>query len=596
MANYNVDIAVAVSNLNALQRFKRDLISLQRAVEDFNSKKLEANSKAEEQAALKLARKKRDLNTKIVQNLANANLKSLENLAKKELELEDKIFKDKLQSIKDLQKAEEKATRDQIKQDDKEFKNRLKNRLAFNKEVEKSTELAVKGLQKVNEGAKKLDDLQTQKEIKNDQIVFDAKLEKFKQETRIIMQDIKRRSKFDLDDFNDRLREKVRLRKAAERKAARGDSGTGTGGRRGPDRLNAALTAGAFPLLFGGGPGTALGGALGGAITGQLFGGLTVVGQVLGGAVDAFVAKTSQLGQALNPLTADLEALIAASGNVNSNTSLLIKELEAADLSAAALMVATEELAILVGRDGVDALNEFGSDTVQLGNEFNKAMSIMAAGVATVANAAGILKNVADGLERITLRQQINRLIGGNTQVGERLRSTLRESPGQFSRFRGTQITEETFEMMRKINREEQDRVNQTARGLALSSDANAIERAQFDLKKKGLDFTSKEFVEGKKQIALMEYRKELDQINLTLSNELLGGKDAELAKDRARVAEEKALLKLNTTNFDIDQQAAKAIEAQTKKQEAADKRAAADAKRLANAAKRTADERARLI
>ena len=86
---------------------------------------------------------------------------------------------------------------------------------------------------------------------------------------------------------------------------------------------------------------------------------------MLGGAVDAFVAKTSQLGQALNPLTADLEALIAASGNVN-NTSLLIKELEAADLSAAALMVATEELAILVGRDGVDALNEFGSDTVQL--------------------------------------------------------------------------------------------------------------------------------------------------------------------------------------------------------------------------------------
>ena len=52
-------------------------------------------------------------------------------------------------------------------------------------------------------------------------------------------------------------------------------------------------------------------------------------------------------------------------------------------------------------------------------------MSIMAAGVATVANAAGILKNVADGLERITLRQQINRLIGGNTKVGERLRNSV---------------------------------------------------------------------------------------------------------------------------------------------------------------------------
>ena len=591
MANYNVDIAVAVRNLDALKAFKRELTSVQRAVDDFNNKGLSV----EERKLKDIARKREDASLKALQRVAAADLKSLEGLAKKELELEEKVFKDKLQSIKDLQRAEEKATKQQIKDDDKVFKNRLEARAKFDKKVEASAKSMIDGVRKVNEGAKQLDDLQTQREIKNDKIVFDARLDKFKQETRIMMQDIKRRNKFEIDDFNDRLRERVRLRRAADRKASRGASGTG--GKKGPDFVNAALTAGAFPLLFGGGPGTAIGGALGGALTGQMFGGLTVVGQVFGGAVDAFVAKTSQLGQALNPLTADLEALIAASGNVNSNTSLLIKELEAADLSAAALMVATEELAILVGRDGVDALNEFGSDTVELGNEFNKAMSIMAAGVATVANAAGVLKGVADGLERITLRQQIKRLIGGNTKTGERLRSTLRtDGPGQFSRFRGSQITEETLEMMRKINREEQDRVNQTARGLALSSDANAIEKAQFNLKKKGLDFTSKEFVEGKKQIALMEYRKELDQINLTLSNELLGGKDAELAKDRARVAEEKALLKLNTTNFDIDQQAAKAIEAQTKKQEAADKRAAADTKRLADAAKRTADERARQV
>ena len=587
MANYNVDIAVAVKNLNALQRFKRDLISLQRAVEDFNDKKLEAGSKAEEQALKKLARKKIDLNTKVVQNLANANLKSLEELAKKELELEDKVFKDKLRSIKDLQKAEEKATRDQIKQDDKEFKNRLQNRLKFNKEIENSTELAVKGLQKVNEGAKKLDDLQTQKEIKNDQIVFDARLEKFKQETRIMMQDIKRRGKFELDDFNDRLRERVRLRRAADRKAARAASGTGTGGRKGPDRLNAALTAGAFPLLFGGGPGTALGGALGGAVTGQLFGGLTVVGQVLGGAVDAFVAKTSQLGQALNPLTADLEALIAASGNVNSNTSLLIKELEAADLSAAALMVATEELAVLVGRDGVNALDEFGSDTVALGNEFNRAMTIMAAGVAGVVNAIGLLKGAADAFEKFTLRQQILSNIDKNTKTGERLRATLGKDINPDTGRR--EFTDETFDVMRQINREGQNRVNQTARNLALNKDATAIERAQFDLKKKGLDFTSQEFVEGKKQIALMEYRQEMDKINLTLANELLSGKDKELAKDRARNAGEAARLDLNTKIFDIDQKAAKAIDAKTKKEQAANKK-------TADELKRAADERGRQI
>ena len=595
MANYNVDIAVAVRNLNQLQRFKRQLISLQRAVEDFNSKKLEAGSKAEEQALKKLARKKSDLNAKVIEDYAVANLKSLEALAKKELELEDKIFKDKLKSIKDLQKAEEKATREQIKNDDREFKNKLDARKRFDKKVEASLKMAFKGIEEVSKGAQKLDDIATKREMDNDDIVFKAKLAKYEQETKIMMQDIKRRNNFELKIHDEKLREQVRATKAANRKASGGASSTG--GRKGPDFVNAALTAGAFPLLFGGGPGTALGGALGGALTGQLFGGLTVVGQVLGSALDSFVAKTSQLGQALNPLTADFEALIAATGNVNSNTSLLIKELEAADLSAAALTIATEELAILVGRDGVDALKEFGSDTVELGNEFNKALSIMAAGVATVANSVGILKAVANELEKITLRQQINRLIGSNTGSGERLRSTLRtDGPGQFSRFRGSQITEETFDMMRKINREDQNRVNQTARSLAFDKDANVIERARFDLKKKGLDFTSKEFVADKKRIALMEYQQEMNEINFTLTNELLGKKDDALAKDKARNAAEAASLKLNTAILDIDQQAAQAIEAQTKRQDAADKKAATDAKRLADAAKRTADERARQV
>lgn len=585
MANYNVDIAVAVRNLDALKGFRRELTSLQRAVDDFNSKGLEAGSKAEEKALKDIARKKFDASLKIIKDLATADYKSLEALAKKELELEDRVFKDKLKAIEDLQKAEEKATKEQIKEDDRVFKNRLEARAKLDKKVEASAKSMIDGVRKVNEGAKKLDDIQTKVEMENDDIVFKAKLEKYEQETKVILDDIKRRHNLDLKLHDENLREKVRATKAAQRKADRESSNTGAGG--GTKRLNAALTAGAFPLLFGGGPGTAIGGALGGALTGQLFGGLTVVGQVVGSAIDSFVAKTSQLGQALNPLTADLEALIAASGNVNSNTSLLIKELEAADLSAAALMVATEELAILVGRDGVDALNEFGSDTVELGNEFNKAMSIMAAGVATVANAAGILKGVADGLERFTLRQQILKNIDANTKTGERLRATLGKEINPDTGKRA--FTDETFEVMRQINREGQNRVNQTARGLALSKDANAIEKAQFDLKKKGLDFTSKEFVEGKKQIALMEYRKELDQINLALANELLGGKDAELAKDRARTAAEKARLKLNTEIFDIDQQATKAIESQTKKQKAANKQAAA-------AAQRTADERARQV
>ena len=166
----------------------------------------------------------------------------------------------------------------------------------------------IDGVKKLTKG-KKIRRHSKQKEIKTT-ILFSSKTRSVRARNKGLMQDIRRRAKFELDEFNDKLREQVRATKAANREANREvqELELAKGQTK---RLNAALTAGAFPLLFGGGPGTALGGALGGAITGQLFGGLTVVGQVLGGAVDSFVAKTSQLGQALNPLTADLEALIA---------------------------------------------------------------------------------------------------------------------------------------------------------------------------------------------------------------------------------------------------------------------------------------------
>ena len=583
MANYNVDIAVAVRNLDALKAFKRELTSVERAVDDFNNKTLSVD----ERKLKAIARKREDASLKALQRVAAADLKALESLAKKEQELEDRLFKDKLKQYEEETKLQEAQFKKQVKDEDKIFKQRLNNRLEFDKKVEASAKLMIDGVRKVNEGAKKLDDIQTQKEIKNDDIVFKAKLEAYEQETKVLMQDIKRRNKFELDEFNDKLREQVRATKAANREANRGNSGAGTTAKGQTKRLNAALTAGAFPLLFGGGPGTALGGALGGAITGQLFGGLTVVGQVLGGAVDSFVAKTSQLGQALNPLTADLEALIAATGNVNSNTSLLIKELEAADLSAAALTVATEELAILVGRDGVNALDEFGSDTVALGNEFNRAMTIMAAGVAGVVNAVGLLKGAADAFERFTLRQQILSNIDKNTKTGERLRATLAKDIDPDTGKRA--FTDDTFEVMRQINGEGRNRVNQTARNLALNRDANAIAKAEFDLKKQGLDFTSKEFVSDKKRIALMQFNQDMEKINLTLANDLLTTKDTTLSKDKARTAAEAARLKFNTAIFEIDQKAAKAIEAQTKKEETA-------SKKISDAAKRTADERARQV
>ena len=74
-------------------------------------------------------------------------------------------------------------------------------------------------------------------------------------------------------------------------------------------RFGAAVSAGAFPLLFGGGPLMSLGGAAGGAISGSTFGPAAIALQVLGGALDGFVAQVAVTGQALNALTFNFETV-----------------------------------------------------------------------------------------------------------------------------------------------------------------------------------------------------------------------------------------------------------------------------------------------
>ena len=79
MANYNVDIAVAVRNLDALKAFKRELTSVERAVDDFNNKTLSVD----ERKLKAIARKREDASLKALQRVAAADLKALESLQRR---------------------------------------------------------------------------------------------------------------------------------------------------------------------------------------------------------------------------------------------------------------------------------------------------------------------------------------------------------------------------------------------------------------------------------------------------------------------------------------------------------------------------------
>tara|TARA_R110000772_G_scaffold169179_2_gene280990 strand:- start:1190 stop:4153 length:2964 start_codon:yes stop_codon:yes gene_type:complete len=153
----------------------------------------------------------------------------------------------------------------------------------------------------------------------------------------------------------------------------------GGGGGKGKGLSNLALGVG-FPLLFGGGVGSVAGGALGsvGGMGGQ------VLGSALGGIFDTFAQGVAELGNALDPLNGDLNKVTEAAGESGTAFEMLVQQLEEATNKETALRVATEQLSIVVGSDGVKALRDYGDSTTNLSNELAKSFTALGAALAPV--------------------------------------------------------------------------------------------------------------------------------------------------------------------------------------------------------------------
>ncbi len=140
----------------------------------------------------------------------------------------------------------------------------------------------------------------------------------------------------------------------------------------GIDRVGAAISAGAFPLLFGGGPGMALGGAVGGGITGATFGPAAIALQVLGGAVDTYVAQLTSLANSLESTQGILSGLEEAGYRVSDATKSVISSYEDAGLFADAYAIALEEINRVLGPDGAAKLSAYNDETKKLQAEIEK--------------------------------------------------------------------------------------------------------------------------------------------------------------------------------------------------------------------------------
>jgi len=162
-------------------------------------------------------------------------------------------------------------------------------------------------------------------------------------------------------------------------------------------RFGSAVSAGAFPLLFGGGPGMALGGALGGAVSGSTFGPMSIALQVLGGGFDQLAAKAASLGAALSPATADIDAIVESLGLVGHPTQDVITSLEELAGKQVALEAATSQLALVVGDEGVEALTAFGDASTQFANALTKITTQVLAQIARLTGP--IVAEIAKSME-----------------------------------------------------------------------------------------------------------------------------------------------------------------------------------------------------
>jgi len=360
-------------------------------------------------------------------------------------------------------------------------------------------------------------------------------------------------------------------------------------------RASAAVTAGAFPLLFGGGAFQALGGAIGGAATGNMFGGATVALQVLGGAVDNFAAKAVQLGQSLSETAGDFTAVAAAAGLARTQTETYMNEIKKLGDDKEALRLATESLADVVGLDGVNALRDFGTESTNLANTFSQAMAQMQASLARLLGPLlGAVGRGVQGAVDVGAAQASNdpRLIAIQEEIKERQRGLGRDPnlPARDSvenRQAIRDLVKEQREILAQIRQDQADTVRLTAERLAREKEIAKLTfqtpeqlRLQKALLGTNLDLTDKTVQKLEEQLIAENLRVKQREILDSISEKNLDAATAGKLLDEAALDadKERQRLRLNINS---------AEEAALKVQEAAARRLSAEEERRQNAINR---------
>ena len=316
--------------------------------------------------------------------------------------------------------------------------------------------------------------------------------------------------------------------------------------------VKSALIGGGFPLLFGGGPLQAIGGAIGGGVGEAISPGGGFAGSI---AVTALISKLSQftegvksLSLAIDPLQPNLELLVSSLGLQGTTTGNLIGKLQKAGQETKALEIATQQLALLVGQQGVDALETFGQDSLRLSNEFAKAMTQMQVAVAEVINSVGALRALANQLEKATLFKQaqksedpiLKELFKERTEASKGF--LLSGSAPNFKKVAETE--NKIINRQRKLNQDNLPSITVGGSSSSFSKQELSILEKRIELQKIGDNLLNEEVVKKKRGLILAETRLQIaqaegdfDKIAIALAQQRLKLGELDTAVDEKKQA-----------------------------------------------------------
>ena len=435
MANYNVDIEVGLKGLNRLQQFKKELEGVDAAYLNIVS----VTKRLEKQGGLK---KFYEGGRQQLLKLAGDQMK-LDSLLKQGADIRAGYARDRKNEQESLAAAEKESAAKSLRIQKEKA---LAENAEFNKQFANQTKI-----NNLFANAAKI-----RKSYENDRIAAAQRQIQLEEElaaTKIAT------AKAQLVADQRANKERLAAAAAAERQIATRNKALG-GGRTGKQKFNAAITGGAFPLLFGGGAGQALGGLIGGGLSGEMFSGLTVGLQVLGSAVDGLIASARDLGSALDPISGDFEAVAEAAGYANTEILEHIRTIEDLGDKNRALEIATEELKRTVGADGVQALQSFGQASKDLANSTAQVASQAFASIAAALEpltraAANFLKTTAVvGQAQVSEDPRIKEVRG---EIKARMQTYGNQFGGVNNLENRRAIRElrrQEFELVEKINKE----------------------------------------------------------------------------------------------------------------------------------------------